>query len=761
MSMSFALGEFPLGGFPLTDSLSVGDPLVGLITLPHARREFLLRAEPKDSIGVGNPFDVSGDGYVSHSTDTPFKHFWPSIQRPGDFKVSLPIPALHGSTQTGIGASVLNNPDGLVDTFLDYDWLGIDVGVYLGPKDGALTEFTEILRGPSAGVTKRLDDAAVLFHDAKFKLQKSLQPRKYWGMGAALRFDGSGDWVSYGDILNQGASDSFTVEVLLRSSSLATIKTLAAKKNAAGTAAGWALYYDASNQLICRIGDGVNTVVALVPGATGASYLDGKLRRVSAVVDRVAQAPLPYPAIRIYVDGELIITSASIAAVGSLSNAVTFYTGRFSDGGGGHIGDLDDFRFWSIARTQSDIQSDMHRELVGNEANLEIYTKYNEGSGATADDSTVNNRDGTITGATWIGSLEGDSTVAGRPKPLAFGVRRQVAPVWVDTQNLVAQFHDGSMQAVTAMRDSGDPITFGSDLADIYSATPAAGTYNTSLVTGLVRFGSEPVGSITGDIQGDNSGTLGYLATAPGIGRKILVQFGEVDNSTGFDEAAITALTTADSSVVGLYFDQEINIDQAVAESFSSIWSWWGMGRTGVVTCGRIADPATLTPTVTFDSTNLVDPSEGGRFESNQLSVRVGEVRVMYRPYHTTLGDNEVAGVVDLATRNDYGEKYRVASAIDPDRSPDADVIELFTSLDELPDAQALADLILAIMMVDRKILNVTPEGGLLTYFIGTVVSVTLPRYDYSVSKNFIVVDLSEFYGDNTSPDRVEVGLFG
>lgn len=62
-------------------------------------------------------------------------------------------------------------------------------------------------------------------------------------------------------------------------------------------------------------------------------------------------------------------------------------------------GEIGDVRIWNVARTQQQIQDNMSRELVGNEAGLVGYWK--EGSSAVANDSTTNNNDGTIYGATW------------------------------------------------------------------------------------------------------------------------------------------------------------------------------------------------------------------------------------------------------------------------------------------------------------------------------------------------------------------------
>lgn len=47
-------------------------------------------------------------------------------------------------------------------------------------------------------------------------------------------------------------------------------------------------------------------------------------------------------------------------------------------------GALDEFRYWNYAKTQSQIQADMHKEMVGNESGLHTQLNFNEGSGSRA-----------------------------------------------------------------------------------------------------------------------------------------------------------------------------------------------------------------------------------------------------------------------------------------------------------------------------------------------------------------------------------------
>ena len=64
-------------------------------------------------------------------------------------------------------------------------------------------------------------------------------------------------------------------------------------------------------------------------------------------------------------------------------------------------GKITEARIWNIARTQAEIQKDLNRRLVGNEAGLVGYWPLDEGSGNIAKDKTSRSNQGTIDGATW------------------------------------------------------------------------------------------------------------------------------------------------------------------------------------------------------------------------------------------------------------------------------------------------------------------------------------------------------------------------
>jgi hypothetical protein len=743
-------------------SLSVADPFSGLISSPTIPREFIARLYPKDAALLPVNLDISSSGYTSLSTDTPFQFFKSHIVRPYSFTVGLPLPNLSGSTQLGVGDLVAKNADGSLDTYSLLDWVGADSHVYLGPPEPAgFGLFTRILKGVSSGVVRELDRVSVLYRDLRFKLQRTLQRRRYKGIGACIRGNGTTSLASATITCPAG---SMTFECQLRPRTLANALKYFMAYQSSGAAGGRILRFDtgANNRLAWYV---INDAAVLYSiSADGLFPLDSNIKHIAAVLDVSALR------LRLYVDG---VEAATPVVISGTFNTVlsAFMVMRRPDSAASYADvDMDEIKIWPSARTQSQIKTSMAREQLGTEGQT-AYWKVNEGSGGTSANAVGGGVALTLTNITWIGSLEGDPSLTGTVKPIALGKRRQVQPKWVDSQRLVAQYHDGSMQGVDAQRDKGDLLTFGSDLTDIYSSAPAAGTYNTCLAWGLVRYGSTPVGTITGDIRGANGGLIGYADSTAEIHQKLMVDYGELDIATEIDAFSHSELDSLNSAVTGEYFDTEIKIDAAADLVLQrGCNAWGGPTRIGRMTVGRIDDPNNKTATIFWTEQDL-DTSSSSPFRSVPFGVRFREIVVGYRPYHTTLSNDQVAGVVSLSAKDDFGKEYRYVSQEVIGASEDADTLTVLTSMDSEADAIAELNRLLAFRGRDLEEVQVSLSRGVLSHFIGTIVSltinqvnangVTIQRYNTSGGKKYVVVRVEEDMGESGSPDRLRAVLIG
>ncbi len=104
--------------------------------------------------------------------------------------------------------------------------------------------------------------------------------------------------------------------------------------------------------------------------------------------------------VKVYGNGVLLNTFACGEQIQFGSN-LTGTLARFSPTYYGYAfkGWMDEVRIWNIARTQTEIQSDMYSKLVGSETGLIAYYRCDDSSGSVLADSTSNARNGTIINA--------------------------------------------------------------------------------------------------------------------------------------------------------------------------------------------------------------------------------------------------------------------------------------------------------------------------------------------------------------------------
>jgi len=223
---------------------------------------------------------------------------------------------------------------------------------------------------------------------------------------STLKFDGNGDYIYIPRINNTGFGAQFTLEMIITPNppvgpaQLFTInRTRYDILNQAGLQlspnnGGWnVVFWDC-----CYYG--VNLSVS------SRSILQPNQTYHLAIVKNGGTGTF-------YINGNFDGSSTSLSTVFYGSNNVAFgadYRDMFFGSPRYYNGYIKEIRMWNIARSQSDIQSNMNRQLTGNEPGLVGYWKLDEGNGTIANDSTQNNSDGTIYGAQWISGYASSGT---------------------------------------------------------------------------------------------------------------------------------------------------------------------------------------------------------------------------------------------------------------------------------------------------------------------------------------------------------------
>jgi YVTN family beta-propeller protein len=204
--------------------------------------------------------------------------------------------------------------------------------------------------------------------------------------GAALDFDGIDDQLNMGnsDALMLTDTD-FTIEVWI--STTQTSESTVVHKHSSGW---WNGYFVMVSYPPC----GTNktcfyTAEGLTPHAASTTDVnDGQWHHIAAVYHVSGTKHL-------FVDG--VLEDTEPAPVHITPNTEPFRVGCGDTLGLRHFqGLIEEVRVWNVARSEAEIQSAMNTPLIGNESGLVGYWKFNEGSGQTAYDSTLNSNDGQL-----------------------------------------------------------------------------------------------------------------------------------------------------------------------------------------------------------------------------------------------------------------------------------------------------------------------------------------------------------------------------
>lgn len=254
------------------------------------------------------------------------------------------------------------------------------------------------------------------------------------------------------------------------------------------------------------------------------------------------------------------------------------------------------------------------------------------------------------------GDAEGGADLTGKNKPLCFGVGKNVEPTLLSAAYLVYQLHSRVIEAVDGVFDRAIPLEFGADRADwaaLIAATVKAGYYDTCLALGLVRLGGMPVGPVTVDAQGDNTG--GYVSTAADIIERHAVDFTDLV-SGDIDSTAFSDLNTANSADCGLYVGTGENPSSAdiYTQLMVSVGGFWTMNAARQLIVRQVAYDtavAELTAAMVVDADRLeVQPPYWRRKMGYARSWRVH-------------GENEVAaGAADAIAIDINYEDFTTAS---------------------------------------------------------------------------------------------------
>lgn len=355
--------------------------------------------------------------------------------------------------------------------------------------------------------------------------------------------------------------------------------------------------------------------------------------------------------------------------------------------------------------------------------------------------------------------LEGDISLAGKPKPLCFGQVLNCSVPCVNTSRLIYQCHDGVVNSSDlVVKDMGVLLIRGYDytsISDMETNAPSAGECRWYLANGYFRLGSMPVGTITANFS---VGTTAQ-STAAQITKAIMLRSGGAIVSSDISAADVTALDSANSSILGIWVSEETQRRELVSQILDTVGAWWGADQYGLFRMQRWELPSG-TPVATLGYNNIEDSMTRLPSNDNGQGVAAGKISIQYDKNYTVQGDTELAGSVSLAYKTWAANEYRIANVLISQPNvlapPELTFVSNFVLCsDALTESNRRA----ALYGVERVFYSVTVIDPDIFPLIsqGKCVLLQIPRFGMNTGKLFRIAAYQADY----ESDTVELTLWG
>ncbi len=200
------------------------------------------------------------------------------------------------------------------------------------------------------------------------------------GAGYALDFNGSSNYIKVADdnSLDFGTSD-FTIEVWINTEGSSSRQGIYSKRVLNGSTVLFSL--TPSNKLEFYIRSGGSSHKTF---QSNTELQNGKWYHIAVVADRDGDAVF-------YINGVKETNVLDISSIGNISTNNYAEIGKSNniETNSSHRafkGDMDEYRIWNRALTQTEIRNNMNKPLTGTEAGLVAYYRMNEGQDNTCSD---------------------------------------------------------------------------------------------------------------------------------------------------------------------------------------------------------------------------------------------------------------------------------------------------------------------------------------------------------------------------------------
>jgi len=340
------------------------------------------------------------------------------------------------------------------------------------------------------------------------------------------------------------------------------------------------------------------------------------------------------------------------------------------------------------------------------------------------------------------GTYDGTSDMAGQFKPKLRGKAYNIIPVLIDPTDQIYQYNDAAGTVVALYERGSTSITFQADTTDLYTGTTTAGQYRTDNSRGLFQLGSAPIGQITITATGQFP-TAGNKTVLADIARYLITE----DASTPLAFVDTTDFATAVTDYPydgGIYIgpDSGVSARDAVAWCLMSFGAKLITGRNGKARCLALrAATISETPTAAIGEHNAISVRAANLPAA--LSPPPYRIRTAYQRNYTVQTD--LAALATDAHREFVSKSDRYAAAsstaiLAAYRRPN-DLPPFGGGLDDIADAQSVADEIAALWCANRSLYTVTvPVEIGLGLDIGNTILLTWPTAFLRLGQRGVIV---------------------
>ncbi|MDO8429065.1 MAG: DUF2341 domain-containing protein, partial [Candidatus Daviesbacteria bacterium] len=214
--------------------------------------------------------------------------------------------------------------------------------------------------------------------------------------GAGINFAGSDQHVTRADDADFDFADDadFTFSAWVRHAATSTSEIVLSKFNEEG----YKIIMESDGDFTCALDYDSTWTPTDSATSTAATYDDNNWHYISCVKTGAST-------LRLYIDGVLITTDSSLTASNAVANSDPLYIGIDADGTSNDwIGQIDEPKIYNYARSAKQVVEDMNAGHPAGGSPVGSYVAYwkmDEGYGTTANDSTSNANNLTLSSASW------------------------------------------------------------------------------------------------------------------------------------------------------------------------------------------------------------------------------------------------------------------------------------------------------------------------------------------------------------------------